>query len=380
MRSKIKLNGILFILCIFLFEPNIFVKITVLNITFICGIILTFIYCVHKYLKYNIKISNLLFLIIIHRIILLVPILIYGGDIIKWGYQSINFISIIMIVNVYKNSNKILKIFQNIFFTYLLINIILYIVMPNGILEAFPEINFLGIRTRFTDYAFPLIFIGLLTIKDNKKYNILCIIISLITIIMASVSTAIIGVFIAVFFIFISNKFFNTKNLFTPKRWLTIALIFVILITFFRIQNVFSNIIEDIFNKNATLTGRTEIWDLSYEYILDKPILGHGYNNDGNFVYWRGTFWQGHNQIIQLLYDGGFISLILFIIILYCTVNKIDCVKYHYEKSVLTGFWFAFVIMMTSEIYAYYPCTYVIMAITYNYAYIRTKGLEKNEQ
>ena len=253
---------------------------------------------------------------------------------------------------------------QIVFFVYLLINLILYIKYPFGIFPEFWGLHFLGIRTRFTDYLFVLIAISILRFKNDKKFNLLCIILSVVTMFSAWISTAISGIVIAIILMFYLNKVKLKRN---PNVLVMIALIIVILVTFFRIQNIFSSLIENLLHKSVRLTGRTEIWDLSYKYLKEKLLLGHGYRNDGNFVYWCGDYWQAHNQFLQSIYDGGIIYLGLFISLLFSAVK--NCNLKFKEGIVMISFLFGFIIMMISEIYAYYPSFYTFLAIMYYFKY-----------
>lgn len=358
-------------LVIFLFEPNIFVKIKFLNYIFIVGIVLTFAACLYSYWSRDVKISNIIVLLIIHRLLMMIPTMINDGDIIKWGYQSILSVSILMIVDLYsqkKEFNKILNWFQNIFFVYLVINYLTIIFFPNGIIKDFPFIKFIGIRTRITDYAYPLIFMSCINFKNRKKMGIMSIAISLLNIIQEWVSTAIAGLIITIG-VYLLLKLFNTskKIQINSRIIITIALLICVSVTFFRIQKLFAVFIEDILNKNITLTGRTNIWDLSYKYIEEHIFFGHGYINDGNFVLYNRELWQAHNQIIQTLYECGGIGLFLLILIFYKVANKLENKNISVENyNISIAFFAGFIIMLISEIYLYYPMAYVLFAIMIN--------------
>ncbi|NET58565.1 MAG: O-antigen ligase family protein [Symploca sp. SIO2E6] len=72
--------------------------------------------------------------------------------------------------------------------------------------------------------------------------------------------------------------------------------------------------------RDATLTGRTEVWDAVIEKILERPWLGHGYKafwqpGGGQDYVWyvfRITFTQSHNGYLDLTVELGIIGLLLF--------------------------------------------------------------------
>lgn len=355
-----------FILILLLFEPNIFVKFPVFNYLYIAGGVYCFAYCTYIYYVRNIPISKLLVLFVIQRVILFFPTIIYEGDILKWGYQSIIIISIFMLSNLClkDNSKKYISNIKKIFILLLFINIFLYIKYPKGLYSQVEGLNFLGIRTRFTDYAFPAIAFVILDSKLNKTSminTILSITIILLNIVLPSISTAIVGIAC-----FTLMYLFGTRLKVCKYTYISILFfIFNFLIVQLRIQSKFEEIFIYLFNKSATLTGRTEIWDLSYDYIFDKILFGHGMVNDGNFVLWHGDLWQSHNQILQILYDGGIISFFIIIAIIIELGRNIRKNSRHKVSIILNSCLFGFFIMMISEIYLYYPPIYLIFSIVY---------------
>lgn len=80
--------------------------------------------------------------------------------------------------------------------------------------------------------------------------------------------------------------------------------------------------ITGLFGKEATLTGRTELWALLPPYIMERPFLGYGYTG-----FWTGWFgpnhdvWidfgtdlpHAHNGALQVALDLGVIGLFLLL-------------------------------------------------------------------
>lgn len=85
----------------------------------------------------------------------------------------------------------------------------------------------------------------------------------------------------------------------------------------------FRFIIEDILGKNITLTNRTTIWKVAMEGFAKNPILGYGFGDTVNLftIVLRGqkVAYSAHNQFVQLLYEGGCLSMIAMIATLYLT-------------------------------------------------------------
>lgn len=381
--KKINIKNILEIcLILVLFEPTIFVKFNKANMIFIIGALMSFSYALMIIIKKNEKISKYLILFVLFRVILIFTTIIRHGNILKVGYQSVITVALFMYGIIFKEKKEIdrlIDILVKIFALYLFVNIILYIAFPKGLYTEREGIHFLGIRTRFTEYA--IVFI-MLCVIDYKLKNIglkkfvVYIIIAMLNIILPTIATAIIGITIMSITYMILAK---SKIKIDYKMLLIIGIIINCLVVFCRIQNIFSSIIENVLNKSITLTGRTEIWDLSYEYIFNKNIIfGNGYPENGNFVFWRVQLWQAHNQILQILYEAGLVGSILFY---YMWISLMGKLNYNQNKNeciyIIASTTFAFSIMMTTEIYYYYIPFYVLWLVSYYSKDISTKCKER---
>jgi O-antigen ligase len=60
---------------------------------------------------------------------------------------------------------------------------------------------------------------------------------------------------------------------------------------------------------------RISIWEKAVELIFKRPVLGYGLGNTVNTLNWsfEGSKYNAHNQFLELLLDGGFLSLLLFL-------------------------------------------------------------------
>jgi len=75
--------------------------------------------------------------------------------------------------------------------------------------------------------------------------------------------------------------------------------------------------------KDSSLSGRTDIWAMVWQKILEHPVLGHGYsafwlgwNGKDSSDIWMALQWpvpHSHNGFLDLLADLGFAGLFLFL-------------------------------------------------------------------
>lgn len=374
-----KKNNIMLFLGIFvLFEPIICIKYKITNAFYIIGAIVSFIIIFFNYIKEGTKISKTLVYLIIYRMIVFFPTIInQNGDILKWGYSSITIITLYMILhkNMKNNFKNVINILVNIFLILLFINIISYIFFPKGLYfdsSRYSYLYFLGIRTRFTDYAYTGLILNLINLKLEKRLRfktVLGLIICLLNIIVPSIATGIIALLVFLLTLLFFKLVKNNKSI-NYNIFVYIFLIINILVVVFNIQNVILKSLFELLGKSVSLTGRTEIWSLSWHYINEKLFLGHGLINDGNFVLWNGVYWQGHNQLIQCLYDSGILGTILFILILFSPSKNLKKCTNEGIKAILISGLFAYMLMMITEISAYYLPLFLVLFIAENCIYL----------
>lgn len=114
------------------------------------------------------------------------------------------------------------------------------------------------------------------------------------------------------------------------------------------------------FGKDATLTGRTDLWDFAYTLIAQNPLLGVGYrafwvigNPDAEalwaeFLVPSGAGFNFHNTYISNAVDLGYIGVFIQICILYLALFRGFRLAFH-SPSPENIFWFATVAFTISR-------------------------------
>ncbi|MDD1436381.1 O-antigen ligase family protein [Dolichospermum sp. ST_sed10] len=155
---------------------------------------------------------------------------------------------------------------------------------------------------------------------ESKKYRLLMwvgLALSVLLMLLSASSSSLLNIAIIIFTFFL----FQTVRL--PYLVMLPALTMIITICelcyFGFINN--ADILFASIGKDATLTGRTELWPLVMEMIWKHPWLGYGYGGfwrgwDGEAAYiWRGSGWtptHPHNGFLALWLDLGLLGLGLF--------------------------------------------------------------------
>jgi O-antigen ligase len=236
------------------------------------------------------------------------------------------------------------------------------VVAPHGLVDG---IYFIGIRTRTTEVVF--VQMALTLVLDYMRgvklsfRSIISISAGIINLLISWVATAFAGLLVAILIFWIMKHSKKISKTLTVLFWTGISLLATLLVVVLRLQNLFAWFIEGVLNKNLTLTERTVIWDGALELIKEKPFFGYGMQPGGNIVPFAGSLWQTHNQWLQLLVDGGAITLISFVVVL--LIVSISSNKYATSKSYLItiSVFAAFTIMSTAEIYSYMPYFFILI-------------------
>lgn len=99
---------------------------------------------------------------------------------------------------------------------------------------------------------------------------------------------------------------------------ITFTMLAVATITVWILDN--GDVIFSLFGKDASLTGRTDLWEFVTEIAMRRPWLGYGYGafwaaNGGAEEVWRAFAWtppNSHNGYIDTWLNIGLIGLLIF--------------------------------------------------------------------
>lgn len=145
--------------------------------------------------------------------------------------------------------------------------------------------------------------------------SVIALAISIVSVVYVQAATSIIQISIFVIMAWLASSG-RCKALFNPNLLFAIFVIATVLLVFFRVQYYFADLIYDVFGKDASLTGRTALWDFAIARISQSPWLGSGAT---------GAIVQGvnghsyphpHCLILDLLFKGGIPMLLSFVAML----------------------------------------------------------------
>lgn len=131
-------------------------------------------------------------------------------------------------------------------------------------------------------------------------------------------------VFTALFIVIIllSSTFWGSKIRCLSASWSLIgaAFCFCIAIILFLSSDSLMELFYSLFGKSGSLQERVTIWSRAIGWFLKSPIFGMGVSSSVTDI-WRLTYNHAHNLILQVLYQGGLVSLLFLIAAI------VSCVK-----------------------------------------------------
>lgn len=291
--------------------------------------LLAFGYIFYKYITNN-KISRLDIALGAYCCIWIISAYFNNNNLFEIIKEIINIYAIMMIIEYafykeeYKKIINTLNVILFVLFTFNLIGIILY---PNGLYTTTSDYgnvaryNFLGLDNQITPLILVdlmMIFIGLY-INQYKFtiFKILSLLLVFVNTILLASGTAMLGIVFTIISFFVGKL---QKKYINIASCMFIVFCLFLFVVIFRFQEVFAFIIEDILEKDLSLSNRTEIWDRAIELIKLKPIIGYGCTTFAKIIIDRNA----HNFYLQILLQTGFIGVMTYFIIF---------------KEALKGFW-----------------------------------------
>ena len=98
-----------------------------------------------------------------------------------------------------------------------------------------------------------------------------------------------------------------------------LALAFALALEFTPLSQYFANYMK--LEQFSSFTGRTDLWAFVMPFILQKPILGHGFNASRfvAVIHPETPFSSSHmhNSLVEVLYNNGLVGLVLLLMVLF---------------------------------------------------------------
>lgn len=204
----------------------------------------------------------------------------------------------------------------------LTINIVSMVVSPGGLYTTTgvtQDINyFLGFDNTFVLWTVPFVFhIAALSIVKHGRltlWTIPCFFLAFAT---EAMTWAVTGMFTVGLEIVLIVAVSVLKPRISFRGYFVFSIIAFICVILLRVQSQFPDFFELYLGKDASFTGRSELWDSAIDGFLHNPVFGKGISND----YLYGTITQPHCFYLEVLYRGG-APLLFFVILMFKELTK----------------------------------------------------------
>ncbi|MCH7400526.1 O-antigen ligase family protein [Belliella kenyensis] len=189
---------------------------------------------------------------------------------------------------------------------------------------------------------------GFLYLVYRKRRHLLLILISIICIYFSDSTSAILIALASLAFMFVCTVSLKGENV--KLIGLIVLTLSLLLFVFIEVDYIFG-----LFGKEADLTGRIPLWIILWDFILEKPLLGYGFENfwtneSISHEVWTQMNWnniyQAHNGFVDVIISAGFLGFVWLIwIILKTFFSAILWLSKHPDLTFLwtASFFFFFI-------------------------------------
>lgn len=300
--------------------------------------------------------------------------IIRGGNIFYSIKMAVIIISIASLFEIY--SDKPVKLYKNMFYIFELfiyINFITLLLFPNGmystgIIGETTENWFLGFKNKHLIYFLPatgitLILCKLETFNFRRRLLLVVILISAVYVKSGTGLLCLSMLYIIAFAPFIRKKY----KIFNMRTYLFAIIFMFFAVPILRLQYLFSYIIVVILKKDITLTYRTNLWDTALNAISQYPIMGWGEQSYDvkHQLYSSNSIISAHNQILEYLYIGGIVLIVLYLIINIMIVKKTSRYAGFEITQIASALYLALQIALIAEVYTD-PSIYIVYFMIWN--------------
>lgn len=300
------------------------------------------------------------FMWIIFEIWILVITLVRGGNISFAINQALTICAIALFWQMYADDMYgICKALYYLLAVLIIINFVTLLIFPNGmyvtgVTNTASENWFLGFKNKHVVYFLPFVGLNFLLgkIEGFNWKKLLLIVVVVFSSLYANSSTTIVclSIMLLIGFVPFIREHYKVFNMYT---YFGVSILMFIMIPVLRLQYLFSYFIVTVLKKSIDLTYRTDLWDRAFSEIREHLLTGWGEQSVEikHALYNSQSILSAHNQILEYIYIGGIILLVIYIII-----NLMLCTKLHrLDKSELvqiaSGIYFALQIGLVVEVY-----------------------------
>lgn len=149
--------------------------------------------------------------------------------------------------------------------------------------------------------------------KRLSLLTVTAVVLSLCSVVMGDAMTTLVVLLVMLACVVLSWRGLRKTPIF--RFFLYGAAVLDVILVHLRRIDIFQSLIENVLNRNMTLSYRTQAWDIAIDWISENPLRGTGVNNldeSGIVVGFGKALSNVHNQILDVWFKGGGFALALF--------------------------------------------------------------------
>lgn len=366
MRLTISKKDVLcFVLLLSPLEPRFFELNAMIQRIYTMVMFFSAAYLGIQYLKNRRRPANVALIIVLLQVWLLLSTVLNHGLINSTVIRCVKFFVLCLTVDYFSDDlSRLLRCLMLHFEIYTYSNLVAYILFPGGLVTR--ENYAGGVSAEWVlgwHHYFKIWFIpGLLVAwlyRDYFKKSKRCYLLTAAIIITESfwgASTGLTGAILFVILLIIPK----IKSILTPVRATFLAAFFIITIVFLQKYDYLTLLLSSIYSDNLDFSGRLVIWSSAIQAFTKSPLFGYGIRastTDVVRILGLGAWaTHCHNHILQIMFEGGILSLVMFVGLLY--VNIKSCAKAWRNSN-----------FNASRICMYSIFVYLIIGVTEHYEY-----------
>ncbi len=301
--------------------------------------------------------------------------MIFGDAPLMWGVRvAFPYVTTMLLVGVFwrERSEELLWGMLIVMSAYSLANTVELIIETVSRPETFGRISYTQIayRNSFSRIYIPAIVASvLLDVRKGRRFSLRSLILAIAAIIQSclafSATSAVELVFVVIGLLLVQSVV--VRRAMNGAVFGIGYLVFFLLFVVFRVQAVFSALIEGLLHKSLDFTGRTDLWDQAIDAVFPDHVL-FGCPKGGSPLLSLGNevFWTAHNGILDIMLWGGALSLLVFMALVVIVCIGLYRCRTDYSASLYSLVLGAFLIGALMESFVFVQSVF-FLAMAYSY-------------
>lgn len=277
------------------------------------------------------KISKIVILLCVIESYLLIDTIFQRGNIYGCAKSAFSILGIALLYDMLEDfKDEFLRAQLFCFETVIYINLFTEIAFPSGLYQGtlYSANWFLGYYNTHTRYFIPALMIAYIYMNYSGKKIRTYLLTAAIFVSAILVWSG--GVVCALGSMAITYMIFKNRTaVFNYFNYWLLHIVFFVLVILMKFQNYFKWLIDGLLGKWGSLTGRMLVWQAGLALVKASFLFGYGVEYDE--IRKRHFVWavHSHNQLLEILCQGGIIYLALMVWLIVMTGKRLSPYRNH---------------------------------------------------